>query len=54
MVAMNAVPPVAVIGAGAMGSGIAQVAVSAGRPVYLVTPRRGSRSARATASGRPC
>jgi len=36
MAAMNAVPAVAVIGAGAMGSGIAQVAVTAGHPVYLV------------------
>ena len=36
MAAMNAVAPVAVIGAGAMGSGIAQVAVSAGHAVYLV------------------
>lgn len=36
MAAMNAAPPVAVIGAGAMGSGIAQVAVTAGHTVHVV------------------
>lgn len=42
MMALSSTVPVGVIGAGTMGSGIAQVAASAGHPVFLFDAREGA------------